>query len=149
MQPILILKLVHILAAIIAVGANVTYAFWLARAGRDRARLEFVLESIRRLDRTIANPGYIVVLVTGVWMVLAGQYSFETGWIVAAIALYVLVAILGITLFAPAIRRQLAEAQADPTSDAYAAAAWRSNVLGTVVTFIVVVIVGLMVAKPF
>ena len=82
-------------------------------------------------------------------MVLTGAYSFETGWIAAAIVLYVLTAIVGITLFAPAIRRQQAEAERDPSSAAYAAAANRSNLFGILTVVIVVVIVYLMVAKPF
>lgn len=149
MPEILVLKLVHVLAAVVAVGANVSYGFWLRLAGRDRDRLRFAIEGIRWLDRRIANPMYVVVLVTGVVMVLAGAYSFETGWIAASIALYVLVAIVGIVLFAPAIRRQLAEAERDPTSPAYAAAAARTTQLGLATTAAVFVIVALMVTKPF
>lgn len=149
MPEILVLKLVHVLAAVVAVGANVSYGFWLRLAGRDRDRLRFAIEGIRWLDRRIANPMYVVVLVTGVLMVLAGAYSFETGWIAASIALYVLVAIVGIVLFAPAIRRQLAEAERDPTSPAYAAAAARTTQLGLATTAAVFVIVALMVTKPF
>ncbi len=148
MSLVVALKVVHILAAIVAVGANVSYAFWLRWAGRDRQRLLFAIGGIRRLDRRVANPGYAVVLLTGVLMVLNGLYSFETGWIAAAIGLFVLTAILGITLFAPAIRRQLAEAEADPTSPAYERAAVRSSFLGLLTTGIVIVIVVLMVAKP-
>ena len=148
-SPLVILKLVHVLAAIVAVGANVTYAIWLRRAGRDRDRLLFVIGTIRLIDRRVANPGYVVLLITGALMVAGGLYSFETGWIVAAIALYVVTALLGLLAFAPAIRRQLAEAAKDPTSSAYAAAASRSSALGLLTTAIVVTIVALMVLKPF
>jgi uncharacterized membrane protein len=143
------LKVVHVLSAITAVGANVTYAFWLRRGGTDRERLLFSIDGVRRMDRLIANPAYGVLLVTGVLMVLTGAYSFETGWIAAAIVLYVFTAIVGITLFAPALRRQRAEAERDPTTPAYAAAANRSNLFGILTVGIVVVIVYLMVAKPF
>jgi uncharacterized membrane protein len=149
MEAVTVLKVIHVLSAITAVGANLTYAFWLQRAGRDRDKLPWTIESIRRLDSRIANPAYIVVLITGIGMVLAGAYSFETGWIAAAIVLYIVIAALGILAFAPAIRRQLAEAEADPTSEAYAAAARRSNTLGIVTVGLAVIIVILMVAKPF
>jgi uncharacterized membrane protein len=145
----LVLKVVHVLSVVVAVGANVTYAFWLRLAGRDRERLLFAIHGIRWLDRRIANPMYAVVFVTGVLMVLTGAYSFETGWIAASMALFLLVAILGIAVFAPAIRRQLAEAERDPTSPAYAAVAARTARLGLTTTAIVLVIVVLMVAKPF
>lgn len=149
MSLFLVLKTIHLLAVISAVGANVTYAFWLRQAGRDRDRLVYTIAGIRRLDRTIANPSYIVVLVTGLGMVWSGGYSFETGWIAVSIGLYVAVALLGILAFAPAIRRQLAEAERDPSSTAYAAAARRSMALGLLTTGVVLVIVILMVTKPF
>ncbi len=149
MEPFVPLKVIHVLSAIVAVGANVTYAFWLRRAGLDRDRLIFSIEGVRRLDRTIANPGYILLLLTGLAMVATGVYSFRNGWLAAALALYILTAMIGILVFAPAVRRQLAEAERDPGSEAYAAAARRTSLLGIVTTAIVVVIVILMVSKPF
>jgi uncharacterized membrane protein len=146
----LLLKALHVLAAIVAVGTNVTYAFWLARAGRDQKRLVFAIDTIRWLDRSIANPGYILLALTGVGLVLTStSYSFTTGWILLSIVLYIIVAVLGFAVFAPAIRRQLVEAERDPRSDAYAAAALRSNGFGLLTTAIVLVIVTLMVTKPF
>jgi hypothetical protein len=62
--------------------------------------------------------------------------------------LYLATAFIGIVLYAPALRAQLRAADEDPSSDAYAAAASRSNVLGIVTLVIVAVIVGLMVLKP-
>lgn len=149
MSVILLLKLVHVLAAIVAVGSNVTYAFWLRRAGRDRAQLLFALQGVRALDRRIANPAYIVLGITGPAMVLAGVFSFTTGWIAASIALYIGVALLGILVFAPAVRRQVAEAERDPASPAYDAAARRTTRLGWLTTAAALAIVVLMVTKPF
>jgi uncharacterized membrane protein len=149
MSIVIILKFIHVLSAIVAVGANVTYSFWMRAAGRDRERLVYTIQTVRRLDQRVANPAYGLLLVTGVLMVLGGLYSFETGWLATAIVLYVIVAILGIAVFAPAIRQQLAEAEADPTSPAYEAAARRSTRLGWLTTLIVLVIVFLMVTKPF
>jgi len=150
-NPFLLLKALHVLAAIVAVGANVTYAFWLARAGRDQKRLVFAIDTIRWLDRSIANPGYILLAITGVLLVLtsSGTYSFTTGWIALSIVLYIGVAILGFAAFSPSIRRQLVEAEKDPRSDEYAAAATRSNAFGLLTTAVVLIIVTLMVTKPF
>lgn len=143
-----VFKLIHILAVIVALGANLTYAFWLARAGRDRERLVFVIESIGRLDRRVANPAYILAFLAGLAIVATGPYPLSSRWIIAAIVLYVLVAVLGITLYAPAVHRQLALARSDPTGAEYGAAARRSQLLGLLVTAIVLVIVVLMVLKP-
>ena len=146
----LFLKVIHVIAAIVAVGANLTYAFWLRRAGTDdRERLVWTYRIHRgRLDNLIATPAYVVVLLSGLGMVFTGAFSFSAGWIQVALGLYVLVVILSIALYAPALRRQLTEAEADPSSAPYRAAAARSNLLGILVMVIVLVIVFLMVTKP-
>jgi uncharacterized membrane protein len=146
---VVILLLIHVLAAITAVGANLTYAIWFRAAGTDQDRLVFVIRTVRAIDSRLANPAYIVLLVTGVLMVLSGAYSFTTGWILAAIGLYIATAVIGVALFGPAIRQQLAEAERDVTSAAYQAAARRTATLGLVTTVLVLLIVVLMVTKPF
>jgi uncharacterized membrane protein len=144
-----ILLLIHVLAAIVAVGANLTYAIWFRAAGADQDRIVFVVRTVRMIDSRMANPAYIVLLITGILMVLGGAFSFTTGWILAALVLYVATAVIGIAFFAPAIRRQLEEAERDVTSASYRAAAARSTALGIVTTVLVLVIVVLMVTKPF
>jgi uncharacterized membrane protein len=146
---VVILLLIHVLAAITAVGANLTYAIWFRAAGTDQDRLVFVIRTVRAIDSRLANPAYIVLLITGVLMVLSGAYSFTTGWILAAIGLYIAVAVIGIAAFGPAIRRQLVEAERDVTSPAYQAAARLSTTLGLITTVLVLLIVVLMVTKPF
>jgi uncharacterized membrane protein len=144
----LTLKLIHILAAMVAVGTNFSYAFWLRLAGNDRDRITHTLESIHRLDMWLANPAYVIVLLAGIGMVVVQPWPITTPWILLAIVLYVLVALIGITLYAPAVRRQRAAALADPDSTDYRAAARRSNILGLVAVAIVFAIVTLMVVKP-
>lgn len=149
MSLVVLLKLVHVLAAITAVGANLTYTYWLRYAGRDRDRLVWTMRGIRRLDNFIATPAYVVLLITGVLMVVGGVFTFQTGWIIAAIVLYVFVVVMGIVLYAPALKRQIEEAENDPTSASYSAAAARTNLFGLITTGVVLVIVALMVTKPF
>jgi uncharacterized membrane protein len=149
MSLIVLLKLVHVLAAITAVGANLTYTYWLRYAGRDRDRLVWTMRGIRRLDNFIATPAYVVLLITGLLMVVGGVFTFQTGWIIAAIVLYVFVVVMGIVFYAPALKRQIEEAESDPTSVSYSAAAARTNLFGLITTGVVLVIVALMVTKPF
>jgi uncharacterized membrane protein len=144
----LLLKLVHVSAAIVAVGANVSYAYWLRRAGLDRDRLVDTIHGIRGLDRRVANPAYIVVLLTGLAMAAVGPFTFDALWIRAALGLYVFVVVFGIAIYAPAMRRQLAEAERDPASTGYRAAAVRSSRFGAVAVALVVGILFLMVTKP-
>jgi uncharacterized membrane protein len=147
-MPFLLLKFVHVVAAILAIGANVTYAFWLRRAGHDRDKLVWAIRGIQTLDNRVANPAYVLLLITGVWMVLGGAFSFQAGWIVAALVLYVGLVVVGIFLYAPTIRRQLEEAERDPSSPTYAAIERRSTLLGITTLIVVLVIVALMVTKP-
>jgi uncharacterized membrane protein len=148
MSLFLLLKTLHILAAITALGANVTYPFWLRRAAGNQARTLDAIEGIGQLDRRVANPAYIVAFLTGAGMILTGAYSFGTFWVAAAIVLFVLVAVLGITTYAPAVRRQRDEAARHIDSPAYAAAERRQTTIGLVVVAMTVAIVVLMVAKP-
>jgi uncharacterized membrane protein len=133
----------------VAVGANLTYAIWFRAAGTDQDRLVFVIRTVRMIDGRIANPAYIVLLVTGLLMVAMGAVSLTAGWILAALALYIATAVIGIAFFGPAIRHQLAEAERDVASQSYRAAASRSTALGIVTTVLVLLIVVLMVTKPF
>jgi uncharacterized membrane protein len=148
MQIWQVFRLLHVLSVISAVGANATYQFWYSRAGTDPARLVWVIESVRRLDRRIANPSYVVAALAGIGIVLTGPYTFTLPWVAGGIVLYLVVAAIGGMLYAPAMRRQLELAKADPSTAEYAAAAKRSRMLGMVATGLVLVIVCLMVLQP-
>lgn len=144
-----ILKLVHILSAIAVVGPNMTTAIWLKAAGTDRDRLLYAISTIRFVDRRISIPAFGLLFVTGILMVWVGAYDLTRGWLAFAIAIYLVVGIVGFTHMGPALRRLRAAAAADPTSPA-CAAAMRTSVRYTTMSLIaLVVIVGLMVTKPF
>jgi len=140
--------LIHILAAIVALGANVTYAFWLSIAERDRGHLDFAIGGISRIDRVLSNPAYAVLLLTGILLMLAGEYTLEHPWLVTAIVLYFVSGVLSVTQFTPAIRAQLVAGAEGPGSAAYLAAARRSRLMAWLGVTVVVVIVFLMVVKP-
>lgn len=148
MTTYLILKLVHVLAAILAVGTNLTYFFWLSRTKADPAFGAHVLPSIRILDSRLATPAYVVLPITGVLMVLDSDLGFTTFWILAAIVLYATLGAAAGALFAPSLRRQVALATAGGEPAAYAAAARRTTVTGIVTMLPAAAILYLMVLKP-
>src|SRR2546421_9971719 len=89
MSLFVVVKFVHVVLAIIAVGFNATYGVWLARVAREPiATQSFVLKGIKRLDDWFANPAYVLLAVTGVTMVLVGELRFTTLWIAAGIVLW-------------------------------------------------------------
>jgi uncharacterized membrane protein len=144
-----LVKWLHILFAVAALGSNMTYGIWLAMAGRSPAALPFTLRTIRFIDSRVANPSYVMLLLTGTIMLLfPGGYDFGTTWVQVAISLYVLAVLLGIFVYAPVFRRQIALAESPgPGSPEYAAAARRGTLLGIVVTVLVVLIELTMVTK--
>jgi uncharacterized membrane protein len=141
--------LCHIVSVIVAVGTNLTYPWWRRAADADATHLVFTLESVRLLDRRVANPAYGLVFVFGAFAVVTGDHTWTEGWLALSIALYVLVAVLGIAVLGPAVRSELAEAQVDPSSAAYAVARRRVRRLSPAPIAIVLVIVALMATKPF
>jgi uncharacterized membrane protein len=145
----LILKWIHVLAAIIAVGANMTYSIWIARASREPKTLPFVLQTVSFIDRHVANPCYAVLLATGLAMALTVRIPLTTPWLLTAMILYVIAALTGIFAYAPLSRRQRRILETDGfQSPAYIAIARRGGLLGISVTLEVLMIVFLMVVKP-
>src|SRR5689334_4044978 len=126
-------KWVHILAAIVALGANATYGLWLARAGRSPEVLPFTLRTIKVLDSRVANPAYGLSLITGLVLVYLGRWPLSSSWIDIALGLYVSIILLGIFVYAPSFRRQVQLAEnGESGSPAYAAVARRGTILGIV-----------------
>jgi uncharacterized membrane protein len=147
--PFLIVKYVHILAAILAVGLNLSYAVWIIRAQRDPSHMTFALKGIKFLDDRIANPAYGVLLLTGLLMVVLLPIPITTLWIVIALVLYAILVVLAISQYTPTLRKQIKLAEAgDTTSAEFTGLARRSQVLGQALGAIVLVILVMMVFKP-
>ncbi len=144
-----LLKYVHIVLAITAVGANLTYGVWLSRAAAQPRHWEFALRGVKLLDDRMANPAYGFLFVTGAAMVVVGRIPWTTPWLLTAIVLYVgmlLIALLGYT---PLLRRQIAVLLASgPESAEFRALAGPSLRYGIVLAVAVLVIAFLMVTKP-
>jgi uncharacterized membrane protein len=141
------LLLIHVLAAIVAVGANVGYVFWLAFAERDRGHLDFAVGGIERMDKYVTGPGYLVVLVSGIVLILAESWQITQLWLAGGIALYVASGLVSFLVLMPALRRQLALAS-DVGGGEYRSAARRSRQAAWLIVAIVAVVVGLMILKP-
>lgn len=145
-----VLKYVHVLMAIVAVGFNASYAIWLRRAARAPEHRAFALRGVKVLDDRFANPAYGVLLLTGLIMVLTTPgLHLTTFWVLVALILYVTTVILAAGLYTPTLRKQIEALEAEGgDSDRYVALARRSTVSGLLLGVIVVVIVFLMVTKP-
>jgi uncharacterized membrane protein len=145
----LLLKSIHIFSVILALGSNLTYGFLTYRAEREPIHLLFTLNTIRWIDKYIANRSYIITLITGLLLVWNTGYSVKALWIWFSLLLFCIVALLGITLYAPVIKRQVELVERNQLRSAeYQSIKTKSNRLGLFVTLLVVIILVLMVVKP-
>lgn len=144
-----ILKWIHVLAAIIAVGANATYGIWLARASRSTDVLPFTLRTIKLIDDRLANPAYGLQLITGLAMAFILPIPLTTPWLLTALVLYALLVLIGLGGYTPTLRRQIQLLDREGVrSPNYQALARRGILFGIVLAVLAIAIVFLMVVKP-
>jgi uncharacterized membrane protein len=142
-------KTLHILFAIVAVGLNISYGIWQARAARESEHTGFALRGIKFLDDRVANPSYVGLLVVGIILVLIGPFEFTTFWVAVAIGLYVLMGVIAIAFYSPTLKRQIAAYEAGGAQSAeFQALAARGRVIGILLGVVVLAILVLMVVKP-
>jgi uncharacterized membrane protein len=145
----LLIKWIHVLSAITAVGANITYGIWIARAARETKALPFVLRNIKWIDDRIANPCYGLLLLTGLTMSFIVPIPLTTPWLLTALILYVIATLVGIVGFVPVFKRQVQLLDSEGVdSPNYQAVAKQARLLGIVTGIDVILIVFLMVVKP-
>jgi uncharacterized membrane protein len=149
MSLFLVLKFIHIFAAIVAVGMNISYGIWIGRAGNDPAQTGFAVKTIRFIDNRIANPAYGLLLITGLPMVFTLPVPITTLWIVIALVLYVALIVVAIAFYSPTLRNQVKLVEAgDTTSAEFERLASRGQTFGIVLGVIVFLILVMMVFKP-
>lgn len=145
----LILKFIHIFAAIVAVGMNVSYGIWLGRAQNDLANNTFALKTVKFIDDRIANPAYGLLLLTGLLMVFTLPIPITTLWIDISLVLYVALLVVAIGFYSPTLRNQVKLVEAgDSTSAEFHHLSSRGTMLGIALGVIVFLILVMMVFKP-
>jgi uncharacterized membrane protein len=149
MNGYLILKLAHIFCAIIAVGANMSYALWLTLGKMNPEHTLFALRGIKRLDDWIANPAYFLALATGHVMLFVGDISITTPWVLLGEVLFVLQGVIALPFYTPTLRKQIAAAEQFGLQSAeFRALESRATILGVTLNILAVAIVAVMVFKP-
>ena len=144
------LKFLHILLAIIAIGFNSAYGLIIGRARKaGTAELKFALRTVKVMDDYVANPCYVLLLLTGVGMVYVSPYQWSWKWIHGSLALLVVAFVLSIGFYTPTLRKQIAVLESRGADDAeFVRLSKRGSMLGGLLGLIVLAIVGLMVYKP-
>jgi uncharacterized membrane protein len=144
-----LLKFVHVLLAITAVGSNITYAAWNARGAMEPQHLSFALRGVQFLDNRVANPAYGLLLITGLALLVVGTWGLK-GWIVAALILFVLLVVVAVGFYSRVMNRQIQVLEtAGESSPEYQQLAGQARLYGIASGVIALAIVFVMVVKPF
>jgi len=149
----LILKLIHVIAAIIFLG-NITLGFfWKFRSEKqqDRLSLHETFASIIKADRLFTMPGVIVLLIFGIGSAqMFGYNLITTGWIFWSIVLYVISGAAFMIRVVPLQKKILALTSDENkfSRDEYNNLSAKWNLWGTIATVTPWLAVILMVLKP-
>lgn len=153
MDEYLLLKTVHILSSTLLFGTGLGTAFhgFMANRSGDLAARRIVNRNVVIADWLFTTPAVIVQPVTGVWLARIAGYPLTTGWLAAAIVLYLFVGacwlpVVGIQIEMRRIVDQIADGEALPARYFNLSRTW--FVLGWPAFAGVLVIFWLMVAKP-
>lgn len=149
MNWFLALKYLHVLFAITAVGANLTYAIWGTRGNAETEHLGFALRGIKLIDDRVANPAYGGVLVTGLLMSFVGGISLTTTrFVQIGLVGFIVLAVTAVAGYSPTLKKQISTLESDGwDSPSYKALDRRSTILGIGLAVAVVLIVLDMVVK--
>jgi uncharacterized membrane protein len=148
----------HIVAAVVGLGATFAMAIAFPLALRmDQRHLPYVHRLSLRLSQWFALPGLLVILATGHYQVIDGDWDFGAPWLSASMGIVFVMLILTVAYFIPADRKlgDMAQREIDAAgpgevtlSEEYRSRAQREGGLGALTGFLVVVVVYLMVTKP-
>ncbi len=144
-----LLKWIHVLSAISAVGANITYGIWISQASRKPEALPFTLRGIKTIDDKLANRAYGLLFITGLLMAFVVKIPLTTPWLLVALILYLTLGLTGFLGYTPTIKRQieLLDTQGSDSPE-FKSVARRGLTLGILLVILAIAIVFLMVVKP-
>jgi uncharacterized membrane protein len=100
-----LLLYLHILAAISWMGAGITLVLLAIRARQVGEELKMIGQ-MEWLGSRVGGPAVILMLGSGVWMVArSGAWQFSQLWIILAIALVILLFLVGVGFHVPQYER--------------------------------------------
>ena len=148
MTVYLVVKFVHVLVAILAIGNSAGSSLWLRLAMRDPEHLLFALRTTKVLDEYVTRPGLFLLLLTGLWMA-ATRWSLGLFWVRGAVIIVLVVVALLYAVVGPTIGRLLRAVQAEGLFSPESRRLERTfELIGGGAGLSLVVVVWLMVMKP-
>ena len=148
---------IHITAVVVGLGATFAEAVLFPLALKQGTRhLAFVHRVQLAINRYLASPALLVILLTGLWQTHR-FYAFDQLWIVASLAIVAVLGGLNGAYFIPTDRRLAEQAEREVAaggggdvtmSDDYLRQARREGQLGALAGLLVVLAIFLMTTKP-
>jgi uncharacterized membrane protein len=145
---------IHVTAAVVGFGATFAEAVTFPVAMKlDKRHLPYVHKLQLFINQRLATPALVIILVTGIYQVSEGNFSFGDMWISASFLIVIVLGGLLGAYFIPTdsrlfdqITKELAET-GQPSKD-YLAEVRREGVMGTITGILIVAALFLMVTKP-
>jgi uncharacterized membrane protein len=149
---------IHVTAVVVGFGATFAEAIMFPVAMKAGTQhLPYLHKLQLAINRYMATPALVVVLLTGLYQVGKGDWSFGDVWISASFLIVLVIGGLLGGYFIPADRRLAALAEEElaaggggpvTMSESYLAQARREGQIGALVGFLLVVAIFLMITKP-
>ena len=145
---------IHITAVVVGFGATFAEAIMFPVAQKlDSRHLPYVHRLQRAINQRLATPALVVVIVTGVYQVSEGDWSFGDPWISVTFLIVIVIGGLLGAYFVPSDRRLGAQVERDlaetgAPSESYLAGARKQGAIGGLTGFLLVLAIFLMVTKP-
>ena len=144
---------VHVTAVVVGLGATFAESLLFPVAMRVGARhLPYLHRVQLAINQRLATPALVVILLTGIYQTIDGDWGFGEFWISATFAIVIAIGALNGAYFIPTDRRLAAmaerESESGRLSDEYQAAARREGMMGALTGILVILAIFLMVVKP-
>jgi uncharacterized membrane protein len=149
---------IHVSAAVVGFGATFAGAVAFPLALRAHPRhLPFVHHLSLAINRRLATPALVVVVVSGFYQVAKGNWSMGSFWISATLVIAIVLGGLIGAYFVPTDRRlgEMAEREVAAAGDGpftpsaeYQALAQREGAIGGLAGLLIVAALFLMITKP-
>ena len=146
----------HILAVVLAFGPTFGYALFFSVAPQYPRAVPAIMTGIQRCDRYLVQPGMIVLLLAGIYLLIAGDDAWSGGDAFVTVGFLAIIVLFGLqhAFFRPqtAKAKELAERDlksGDEFSPEFEEISERLSQVGKLAGLIVVVTIFFMSYKPF
>jgi uncharacterized membrane protein len=144
----------HILAVVLAFGPTFGYGIFFSVAPQHPRATPAIIAGIERCDRYLVNPGMIILLLAGLYLLVDGDWETSEAFI--GVGFLAIIVLFGMqhAFFQPQTRKakELAERDlkaGDALSPEFEAVSERLGKVGGLAGLIVVVAIFFMSYKPF